>query len=428
MKLAEVRTQIEEKSKQVKTLWDEADERGEDADRDTVIKLNREIEELEKKELELKQDAELRLANDRRLDDIRRPTAILPMPGGHGRNGHVPAGPAAAKTLGAHFVESELWQNYVKGAAPGGRFPDGQHVQSPPLRIGEFLSLKTLITGGGATSGGAFTIADQSGIYDPLGRRPVSLRTIVTVRQTTSDAVEFVRQLTRVNAAAPVAEATATSGASGTKPEGGFTFERVQELVRTIAEWVPATKRALSDAAQLRGIIDDELRADLAEQVDWQIVNGDGTGENFTGLVSTPGTQAQAWDTNILTTTRKGRTKVMTVGRSTPSAYGLHPIDWETIDLLQDNEARYYFGGPSAMGTPRLWGLPVVESEAFTQGTGWVGDWRRVVLWDREEANVSVSDSHADFFTRNMVAILAELRATMGVIRPAAFVSLDLTA
>jgi HK97 family phage major capsid protein len=428
VKLAELLTQIEEKARQVKTLWDDADAEGKDADRDSVVKLNQELEELEKKALDLKQDAEWRIANDRRLDDLRRPTGHLPMPGANGKNGKSALGPATAKSLGAHFVESETWQAYVKAAAPGGRFPDGQHVQSPPLRAADYLTLKTLITGLAPTSGGAFVVPDQSGIFDPLGRRPVTLRSIVSVRQTTSDAVEYVRQVSRANAAAPVAEATATTGTSGTKPEGGFTFERVQELVRTIAEWVAATKRALSDAAQLRGIIDDELRADLVEAVDWQILNGDGTGENFTGLLHVDGTQEQLWDTNILTTTRKGRTKVLTPGRSVPSAYVLNPLDWETIDLLQDNEARYYFGGPSVIGTPRLWGLPVVETEAQTQGTGWVGEWRRIVLWDREEANVSVSDSHADFYIRNLVAILAELRATMGCIRPSAFVKLDLTA
>jgi len=50
------------------------------------------------------------------------------------------------------------------------------------------------------------------------------------------------------------------------------------------------------------------------------------------------------------------------------------------------------------------------------------------VLWDRERATVSVSDSHEDFFIRNMVAILAEMRAAFGLIRPSAFIVVDLTA
>ena len=39
-----------------------------------------------------------------------------------------------------------------------------------------------------------------------------------------------------------------------------------------------------------------------------------------------------------------------------------------------------------------------------------------------------MSDSHSDFFIRNMVAILAELRAAFGIVQPNALVSLDLTA
>jgi HK97 family phage major capsid protein len=140
------------------------------------------------------------------------------------------------------------------------------------------------------------------------------------------------------------------------------------------------------------------------------------------------GTQSQAWDTNLLTTTRRARTKVRVVGRAQATAYLLHPNDWEDIDLLQDNEARYFFGGPSVLGNPRLWGLPVVESEGVTEGFGYVGDFRTCVLWDREQASIQVSNSHSDFFIRNMVAILAELRAAFGCLRPVAIVEMDLTA
>jgi len=178
----------------------------------------------------------------------------------------------------------------------------------------------------------------------------------------------------------------------------------------------------------LRGIVDDELRADLEDEVNDQILNGTGVGENFEGLATVSGTQSQAWDTNILTTTRKARTKVRLNGRTAPSAFVLNPADWEGIDLLQDNEARYYYGGPGEMGTPRLWGLPVIEEEAQPVGFGWCGDFMKAVLWDREQITISASDAHSDFFIRNLVAILGELRASFGVIRPSAFIEMDLTA
>jgi hypothetical protein len=43
------------------------------------------------------------------------------------------------------------------------------------------------------------------------------------------------------------------------------------------------------------------------------------------------------------------------------------------------------------------------------------------------ETFISMTNSHSDFFVRNLIAILAEMRAAFGIIRPAAFVIADLT-
>lgn len=428
-KLQEILSDIEMKANAVSAIFDEADEKhnGEVSDdaRAKVIELNKEIEGLEKRATDLKGDEAIRAANVQRRQQLQQPTSRPNLP--NGKSGEQPAErKGEILTLGRMFTESEEWQTYFKTIAPSGEVGARQRVQAPPLLLkGGF---KTLITGAGSTSGGAFTEIDYSGIFDALGRRPVTLRDIISIRTTASDVVSFVRQTSRENLAAPVAEATATGGSSGVKPEGGFAFLEVTQNVKTIAEWVAATKRSLSDVGQLQGIIDDELNADLEDEVNDQMLNGSGVGENFEGLDTVSGTQDQAWDTNILTTTRKARTLVRTVGRTAPTAYVLNPTDWQTIDLLQDNEARYYFGGPSDIGQPRLWGLPVIEEEAQPVGFGWVGDFKKAVLWDREQAMISMSDSHSDFFIRNLVAILGELRAAFGVIRPAAFVEMDLTA
>ncbi|KPC69065.1 phage head, partial [Streptomyces sp. NRRL WC-3753] len=203
---------------------------------------------------------------------------------------------------------------------------------------------------------------------------------------------------------------------------------KVTAPVKTIAHWIPVTKRALSDAAQIRTLIDAFLRYGLEEELEDQMIQGDNTGENFEGLGNISGVQAQAWDTNALVTLRKAKTKVRTIGRSVANAYLLNPQDVETIDLLTDNENRYYFGGPSGTGSAQpLWNLPVIETEAVPAGTGYVGDFRKAILWDREQATIQMTDSHLDFFVRNLVAILAEMRAAFGVVQPNAFVEIDLT-
>jgi HK97 family phage major capsid protein len=338
--------------------------------------------------------------------------------------------PDAKASLGETFVKSAEYQGLM-ASAPNGVFGKDHRVQSRPV------GYKALVTGGSDTSGGAFVTNQMMGLQvgQLAFQRPLRLRDVVTNLTTTSDTIEYVRMTSQTNNAAPVAESTATAdpgtmnAANGVKPESALAWAKVTTPVRTIAHWIPLTKRALSDAAQVRTIIDAFLRYGLEEELEDQMVSGDGTGENLEGLSNVSGVQAQAYDSDLLTTTRKARTKVRLVGRSTPNAYLFNPADLEAIDLLQDNEARFYFGGPSGLGTAgTLWGLPVIETEAVPAGTGYVGDFRKAVLWDREQASITISDSHANFFIRNMVAILAEMRAAFGVIQPNAFVEIDLTA
>ena len=350
-----------------------------------------------------------------------------------GSKGTPPSAVQAAEkgSIGERFIAAKGWQEWIS-RFPNRTIPEGaKGLMSPPVEFKGLL--KTLITGDSTTSAGAFVEPDYTGIYEPLGRRPRSLLDLIPRASTTSDTVWFVRQTTRVQQATPVAEANvtdytgATGEVSGEKPEGAMAFEQVSMPVKTIAVWIPATKRALSDAAQLRSIIDLELREDIQEELEEQIYEGDGVGENFTGITNTANVLTQAWDTDIFRTTRLAKLAVEVTGLSEPTAFVLHPNDWAAIELSQDGENRYYYGGPMSIGDKRLWGLPVVTSMALDEGTGLVGNWRKARLWDRETATISMSDSHSDFFIRNMIAVLCELRAAFALVRPTAFCQIDVS-
>lgn len=381
--------------------------------------------------LELDGDAKLR----EELSVLGRPIGELATGGG--------AAPGKGKTLGEKFTEAPEFRSWLSSLATGsGRIPESaKGLHSPAIAFG----MKDLVTGASPTSAGGLVVNDWLGLLDGLAQfqRPLTIVDLITRGSTTSDTVEYARVTGFTNNAAPVPEAltaaaigdnvggsigTVDTVEAGRKPESGLVLEKVTAPVKTIAHWLPATKRALSDAAQIRTLIDQFLRYGLDEELEDQVMTGDDTGEDFEGILSVSGTQGQAWDTDLLTTTRKARTLVRTVGRARPTAYVFHPNDNERIDLLKNNAGDFYFGGPSSNPSAPLWGLPRVESEAMPEGTGMVADWRMAVLWDREQAAIQVSDSHADFFVRNLVAILAEMRAAFGVIRPKAFVEIDLTA
>ena len=100
-----------------------------------------------------------------------------------------------------------------------------------------------------------------------------------------TDSVDYVRETGRTAAAAAVAEASAVTGSSGTKPEGGFVFDIVTDTIKTFAVYVPATKRILEDAVGLQAYINAYLTYDLARELEDQMLSGSGAGEDFTGIL-----------------------------------------------------------------------------------------------------------------------------------------------
>jgi HK97 family phage major capsid protein len=334
------------------------------------------------------------------------------------------------KTLGSLFTESKEIRDWLKDIAGGkDEIPDSAQIGlSPSINY----SRKELIVVGDTSgalnsqvSAGALTQPD----YQPLVKLPFAplvLRDIISVGTTQSPIITYPREVSRTIAAKVVKEATATGGTSGQKPESSLKLEKVVAPVKTIAHWIPATKQSLSDAGQLRLLIDSFLMNGLEQVLEDELLNGDGTDDHLLGLENTPGVAFQEFTTDVLVTTRKARTKCEVDGLANPTAYLMNPRDWENIELLKDLQGRYYYGGPSILGNPRLWGLPVVISFKQRQGTCYCADFKTVALWDREQGNVRVAEQHSDFFTRNMVVILAEERLANGVFRPAAVVKTDI--
>jgi HK97 family phage major capsid protein len=342
------------------------------------------------------------------------------------------------KSMGEIFTSSPEFKALM-ATTPNGSFSEKQRVQSQTVHVG---SMKSLIwSSDHDVSAGPMIEHDFRGLQDPFYQRPLTVRSLFATGQTTSDHIEYVKMINTDNNAAVVPEAQTTlpvdpvgppivtPAQAGVKPESGFEFERESTDVKNIANWMPITKRALADVAQIRTLIDNFLTYNLEEVLETEVMTGDGTGEHFLGLANTPGIQTQTGGAgeDAFDITRKARTKVRIGGRATPTAYVLNPLDWQDIDLMRTGGENVFFGsGPYGMTTPRLWGLPVVESEAVPPKTAYCAAWNWGVIWDRQQTAVTATDSHADFYIRNLVAILAEMRCAFGVIRPQAFVKITL--
>lgn len=287
--------------------------------------------------------------------------------------------------------------------------------------------MKALVYGASASVGGAFVQNDQLPGFQDIRQREIVLLDLVPRVPTSSDTIEYVREDTFTNAAAAVAEASATTGTSGLKPESTLAYSVQTSPVRTIAHWVPVTNRMLSDAPAIRGIINGRLLLGLDLVLETQILSGSGAGENLTGILTTAGINIQGKGTdNVLDAIFKARTQIRVTGRGRPTAVVLHPNDWQAVRLSRENVASgtlgaYLMGPPSQVGPITVWGLPVIESEAITENTGLIGDFSMgCTLYDREQAAIRVGTID-DQFVRNMQTILAELRAALIVYRPTMF-------
>lgn len=285
------------------------------------------------------------------------------------------------------------------------------------------------------------------GIFRP-NDYDLTMRQVLGSGTTISDTIYFLRELLFTNNAAETAEATSFDvtalGSGGRKPESALTFEEASGAVATIAHWIPVTRQMLADVAQMQGYIENRLLVGLERRLNSQIINGAGGGTNLTGLLNTSGIQTMDEDYfDGLATPIKGvgtdnenfnrilhaiHTGVEFTGYAEATFIAMNPRDIELLQTTVDGNRQYMGGGPfSATGQLRLWGLPVVKERGVTAGTAVVGDGSMAMIWDRQQAEILI-DTVNDQFVRNMLTILAELRAGLTVFRPAAFVNVTLAA
>lgn len=422
------REQLEKLVHDMQSLADAADVKGDfsSEDRERLIKMMADSKRMSD---EITEEATINGG----LADAKAFLANLASPAAsNGQNGEkhdltvsgLPMNPPGNKTLGELFTESPAYGDFKAryAGADGLIKPSTKGIQS-----GQFTAeMKDLITGGSATSGGAAVRNDMyAPITDLVGERELTVDDLVSKGTTTSDTVEYVRVTGKTNAAATVVEASVTSGTHGIKPESALALEVVSTTVKTIAHWIPITKRAASDAPQVRSLVDTFLRYGLEEELEDQELNGGGTGEDFEGITTAVTETVGSAGTDIDAIVDAIRV-VRFTGRRRPDAVVFNPLDWYSTNFLMAKEATtggYLIGDPRASVDQlnQLWGLKVVVTPVMAENSAVVGDFRFAMRWAREGVSISVSDSHDNFFVRNLLAILGERRDAFGVLDIGAF-------
>ena len=190
--------------------------------------------------------------------------------------------------------------------------------------------------------------------------RRMTIRNLLMPGTTQSNVVQYVQETGFTNSAAPVAE-----GAK--RPQSDVKLELKNANVATIGHFMKASREVLNDAPMLASMIDGRLRYGVDFKEEIQLLSGDGTGQNLSGLVtnatafSAPGSLVAG---NLVDTLRFAALQVY-LAEFPSSGFVLNPIDWAAIETLKDTVGNYIIGDPQSGATPTLWRLPVVQTPAI---------------------------------------------------------------
>ena len=231
--------------------------------------------------------------------------------------------------------------------------------------------------------------------------------------------VSYVQHTGNTNAAAAVAEL-------GTKPELGMNLTVRNVTPTKIAALATVSMEALQDFADFSRLVPVELARALTDSETDQILNGNGTAPNMTGILATSGllTRAIGSDTR-LDAIRKGINDIR-VGSSFGVAdlIVLHPSTWAQLQLEKSSQGVYLLNpnDPNAIGDiDNVFGVKVVTTTKLAVGTALIFDTSQaVVAWTRYGLTTDVNYYGDSNWSQNSVSFRCEERIAIGVQRPTA--------
>lgn len=312
---------------------------------------------------------------------------------------------------GDQFVKSAAYKDKLGVLAGGTRFGN----------IG--FEVKNTLTGSDAN-----VAPDRMPGVVPGAFQALTLESLFPAMPTSSNAIEFTKEASFTNSAAEAAEGAA-------KAESSITWSLVNMPVSTVAHWIKISRQLAMDSVALAAYVESRMRYGVNRRVETQLAVGDGIAPNVSGIFKAGNYTAHGYLSGALGATLAKFVLIRKViGDLYAAGYPadgiiMNPVDWATMEteLLTTQAGKVPFSYDTA-GTPRLFGLPVVQSTGVTADTFAVGAFRQAgTIHNREGVVVEMSDSDSDNFTKNLITLRAERRLALAIEVPAAIRGGDLT-
>ena len=317
--------------------------------------------------------------------------------------------PTENKSIGKQMVESEQFRAFMEGRINKAR-----------------IEVKNTILGeGGSPVGPIDTIVPTDRLAGILAGAFRQLRVVDVIPRgvTGSNMIEYTRQLAFTNSAAETLEGV-------TKPESSLTFELATAPVRTIAHFLKLSKQVMEDAPALQSYVDRRLRYGLELRLEQQIIAGNGTSPNLSGLLDSGNfTLLDGVSGDIeLDTLSKAKYRVKAADYDA-NLILMNPLDWGALERRKSTTGEYVVNSGNGVGYvagglgPMAWAVPVVTSNSMPEDTYAELATDAVQLFIRSGLVVEMFEQDDVNVQKNLVTVRAEMRAAFVVFRPTAVYS-----
>jgi len=259
--------------------------------------------------------------------------------------------------------------------------------------------------------------------FDPT--RPVHVRQLLATGSTQSDVVRYVKESGYSNGAAATAEG-ATLGQSD------FDMTAADANVRKIGTYFRISEEMLADTPQLTSYLSARAPEKLLEVEDAQILSGDGTGANLSGII----TDAADFDTSAsgafyqsVESANEFDVIVAALNQLSLLNYSadcimLNPTDFNKILLLKDSTNKYLKDQVYNGLQPSFSGVKVIQNTAIAAGTFLIGNFGiGTQLWVRQGVNVEFFREDGTNVRDGFVTVRVSERVALTNYLPNAFVN-----
>ena len=264
-------------------------------------------------------------------------------------------------------------------------------------------------------SGGNVPVEQRLDGLNAIPSRSIRLLDVVSRGTASSNVISWVYQANKDGSAGGTAEGSL-------KNQIDFDLVVDSETVKKRTAFIKVSEEMLDDIDFMESEIRNELTRELLKDVEAQVYEGDGTGNNMNGIrtVATAfaaGSFAGTIDNaNVVDVLTVASNQIMLAEQEMPNYIFMNPSDVTALKMVKVSatDKRYVERLALVAGQLSLDGVAIIPTTLVAQDEYLIGYFPMATVYDKGALSIEVGRD-SDDFTKNLVTILAEWRGLVVV-------------